>query len=87
MYQGHFQDFSEFALNAYLSTSSHSISKNSSLGFWVATVTRQKAVLNLPKNAQNEEKISTREQMSLYAWFRAAATVLLLCSVTSSINF
>ena len=41
MYHSHLVDFSEFALNAYLMTSSYSISKNNNFTVWVAMVTKQ----------------------------------------------
>ena len=87
LYHGHFQDFSEFALNAYLSTSGHSISKNNSLWFWVAMVTKQFAISNLTKMAQNEEKKSTREHISLLLLEKKVSNVILFCFMTSRVNF
>ena len=42
MSQGHFQDFSEFGANAYLSTLGQSTSKKNDLRLWVTMVTKQR---------------------------------------------
>ena len=48
MYQGDFQDFSEFCVNAYLSTLDQSTSKKNGNRLWVTMVTSHKDDENRP---------------------------------------
>ena len=44
MYQVDLEDFSEFRINAFLSSPGQSILKNNHLKFWIAMVTKEQVV-------------------------------------------
>ena len=49
MYQVDLEDFSEFRINAFLSSPSQSISKKTTFRLWVAMVTKQHVAENWPE--------------------------------------
>ena len=66
MYQSDFQDFSDFAHNAFLSTLGQSISKNHNFRFSVAMDTKLYTMQNGGTMAENHRKFTAMWQILLY---------------------
>ena len=63
-YQLKIVDFSEFGINAFLSSPGESTSKNNNLRSWVAMVTKRQVVEKWPKMTKIDGKFHTLVQMS-----------------------